>query len=284
MNDPTPPVQTHLMDRAVEWTRQVGELTLGWFNHPELGVERKGDGSPVTQADRAAERFLREQIQAVYPDDAITGEEEADRLGTSGRRWVIDPIDGTKAFTHGVGTYSNLLYLQDEHGPAVGVINLPALGETVWAGRGRGCFLDGSSCTVSDRARVAGSYLSCTGFHEWTTSMFERATHADLQLRTWGDAYGYALVASGRVEAMFDPAMAWWDLAPMLVIIPEAGGTITSRVGGDAGVASIDHPDYSFSAIASNGRFHSALITLLSADEGGSRPDQGSDQGHEGLV
>ena len=263
MSTEAPPVDVHLMDHAVAWTREAGELTLGWFNHPELGVEHKGDGSPVTSADRAAERFLRERIEAEFPDDAILGEEEDERVGTSGRRWVIDPIDGTKAFTHGVGTFSNLLYLEDEHGPAVGVINLPALDETVWAGRGRGCFLDGSPCGVSDRDRVAGSYLTCTGFHGWTSEMFDRTTGADVQLRTWGDAYGYALVASGRVEAMFDPSLAWWDLAAMLVIIPEAGGTITAWDGGDASRPSVDHPEYAYSAIASNGRFHDELIGML---------------------
>src|SRR5690606_38622846 len=145
-----PPVDEKLLEQAVAWTRAAGELTLGWFNHPELGVEHKHDGSPVTAADRAAERLLREEIAAALPDDTVRGEEEGDRVGTSGRTWVIDPIDGTLAFSRGVGTYSNLLYMEDEHGPAIGVINLPALGETVWAGRGRGCFLDGARCSVSD--------------------------------------------------------------------------------------------------------------------------------------
>jgi histidinol-phosphatase len=258
-----PPVDEDLMHKAVEWTREAGELTLGWFNHPELQVDRKGDHSPVTQADRAAERFLRETIESHFPDDGIHGEEEDDREGTSGRRWVIDPIDGTKAFLHGVGTFSNLLYLEDEHGPAVGVINLPALGETVHAGRGRGCFLDGAPCGVSERGSITGSYLSCTGFHGWTPGMFGGVTEAGLQLRTWGDAYGYALVASGRIEAMFDPELAWWDLAAMLVIIPEAGGTITARDGGEPANPNVDHPEYAYSAIASNGRFHDRLVELL---------------------
>jgi fructose-1,6-bisphosphatase/inositol monophosphatase family enzyme len=176
---------------------------------------------------------------------------------------VIDPIDGTKAFAHGVGTFSNLLYVEDDHGPAIGVINLPALGETVWAGRGRGCFLDGAPCRVSDRDRIEGSYLSCTGFHEWTPGMFGAVTDAGLQLRTWGDAYGYALVASGRIEAMMDPLLAWWDLAALLVILPEAGGTITARDGSAAGSPNVDHPEYQWSAIASNGRFHDRLVELL---------------------
>ena len=258
-----PPVDEHLMNRAVSWARSAGELTLGWFNHPELDVERKHDGSPVTAADKAAERMLRELITTELPDDAIRGEEEDDRPGTSGRTWVIDPIDGTKAFSRGVGTFSNLLYMEDEHGPAIGVINLPALDETVWAGRGRGCFHDGSPCRVSERTDPAGSALSVTGFHGWNPAMFERTTASGLELRTWGDAYGYALVASGRIEAMFDPALAWWDLAAMLVIIPEAGGTLTNWEGGNAAEAHIDHPEYRWSAIASNGGFHDRLVELL---------------------
>ena len=263
-----PPVDSSLLDQAVLWTRAAGELTLGWFNHPEIGLEHKHDGSPVTAADRAAERLLREEIVEALPDDALRGEEEEDRPGTSGRTWVIDPIDGTKAFTHGVGTFSNLLYMEDEHGPAIGVINLPALGETIWAGRGRGCFHDGSPCRVSDRADPSGSYLCTTGFHGWTPQMFGAVDAAGLELRTWGDAYGYALVASGRVEAMFDPLLAWWDLAAMLVIIPEAGGTLTSWDGGDPAVENPavenpDHPEYRWSAIASNGTFHDRLVELL---------------------
>ena len=94
----------------------------------DLEIERKGDGTPVTQADKAAERFLREQIAGRFPDDAIVGEEEADRAGTSGRTWIIDPIDGTKAFTHGVPLYTNLLAVDDADGPAIGVINMPGAG------------------------------------------------------------------------------------------------------------------------------------------------------------
>lgn len=258
-----PPVDQDLLDQAVNWARSAGELTLGWFNHPELSVEHKHDGSPVTAADKAAERLLREEISAALPDDAIRGEEEADRPGTSGRTWVIDPIDGTKAFSHGVGTFSNLLFMEDEHGPAIGVINLPALGETVWAGRGRGCFLDGARCTVSERTELTGAYLCTTGFHGWTPAMFERLNRAGVEVRTWGDAYGYALVASGRVEAMFDPALAWWDLAAMLVIIPEAGGTLTNWQGGDPAEPSMDHPEYKWSAVAANGALHDQMVSLL---------------------
>lgn len=253
-------VDRTLLDQAVAWTRAAGELTLGWFNHTELTVDAKGDGSPVTQADRAAERLLRELIEAEYPEDSIHGEEEQDKVGTSGRRWVIDPIDGTKAFSHGVATYSNLLYLEDDEGGAVGVINLPALGETVAAGRGLGCFFDDAPCSVSDHPTPDGAYLSSTAFELWTPEHFGAVRAAGMELRTWGDAYGYALVASGRIEAMSDPVLAWWDLAALTVIIPEAGGVITTW---DGEPEHIPNESGHYSAIASNGRFHEQLVAIL---------------------
>lgn len=255
-------VDQKLLDQAIEWSRTAGELTLGWFNHSELAVDSKGDGSPVTQADRAAEHLLRELISAEYPDDGIVGEEFPERVGTSGRKWVIDPIDGTKAFTHGVATYSNLLYLEDEEGGAVGVINLPALGENVAAGRGLGCFSDGGRCSVSTHDRLDGAYLSSTAFELWDGSLFDRVVGAGMQVRTWGDAYGYALVASGRIEAMTDPVLAWWDLAALTVIIPEAGGTITSWTGSTEFSSGSD-ADYAYSAVATNGLVHDELISVL---------------------
>jgi histidinol-phosphatase len=258
-----PPVEEHLLEQAVEWTRAAGELTLGYFNHPELDVAHKHDGSPVTAADRAAEHLLRELITAAHPDDTVRGEEHADQVGSSGRTWVIDPIDGTRPFSRGVGTFSNLLFLEDEHGPAVGVVNLPALGETVAAGRGLGCFADGTPCRVSDTATLDGAHLSCTSFDGWSPARFERVRSNGIELRTWGDAYGYALVATGRIDAMCDPALAWWDIAPLLVLLPEAGGVITSFGGGPAEDRNVDHPEYAYSAVASNGVLHEQLLGVL---------------------
>ena len=260
MGHVTPSTDPELVDFAAQIVREAGALTLQMFKAAELAVERKGDGSPVTVADRQAERYLRERIRERFPDDEILGEEEPDQQGTSGRRWVIDPIDGTESFARGVALYTNLLYLEDEHGPAIGIINLPALGETVYAARGLGCFLDGSPVRVSDHPTLEGSHLSCTGFHEWTTDMFDRVQRAGVQLRTWGDAYGYALVASGRIEAMFDPVLAWWDIAALTVIVPESGGTLT-RWDGSSEQPRADHELHS--AIASNGRFHDQLVELL---------------------
>ncbi len=131
--------------QALEWVREAGAGTLAHFRSEELIIDTKTDGSPVTRADHEAEALLRQRITEAFPDDAIHGEEQDDEPGSSGLTWVIDPIDGTKAFSHGVGTFSNLLALTDEDGPVFGVINLPALGEILWAVRGEGCWINGTA-------------------------------------------------------------------------------------------------------------------------------------------
>jgi histidinol phosphatase-like enzyme (inositol monophosphatase family) len=243
------------VDAAVALAREAGDTTLRWFRTPDLGVQTKVDGTPVTEADRAAERLVRGWLEANFPDDAVVGEEEVDRPGTSGRRWIVDPIDGTKAFTRGVPLFSTLLAVEDEHGPAVGVIHLPALGETVWAGRGSGCFVNGEPARVNDHASLDGAYVMSSALDHWPERAVPAFEVAGAVLRTWGDGYGYALVATGRVEAMVDPVVAPWDLAPMPVIMAEAGGrfsdlTGTVRIDGGSGVAT-------------NGRVHEELLRLL---------------------
>ena len=215
----------------------------------------KRDGSPVTEADYAAERFLRSEISATYPDDTIRGEEEGDEAGRTGRTWVIDPIDGTKAFTQGVPLFATLLALVDDRGPAVGVICLPALDECVWAGRGRGTSWDGVRCRVSTRTSLEEAYVCTSGLSYWPDRALRRVRAAGARVRTWGDAYGYALVATGRAEAMVDPECFDWDVAPMSVIIAEAGG----RFSDTAGVADWQ----SGSAIATNGNLHDDLLNCF---------------------
>jgi histidinol phosphatase-like enzyme (inositol monophosphatase family) len=245
------------LDDAVALVRAAGERTLRWFRAEALDVDRKGDGTPVTAADRDAERFLREELAARFPHDAIHGEEEDDLAGTSGRTWIIDPIDGTKAFTQGVPLYCNLLALHDEHGPAIGVINLPALDETVYAGRGLGCWCNGARAQVSQKADLHEAYVMASGFGGWPDEAILALQRAGTHLRTWGDGYGYALVATGRAEAMVDFVAAPWDLAPMPVIIGEAGGTFTALDG----VAAVDHG----SGVATNGHVHDALLDALAS-------------------
>lgn len=251
------PVDRRLADEVVDLVREAGALTLRWFRSATLDVERKGDGTPVTAADKAAERFLRDQISRRWPDDAIVGEEEDDVAGTSGRTWVVDPIDGTKAFTHGVPLYSNLLAFSDEHGPAVAVINLPALGQTVYAARGHGCFEDGRPARVSSTPGLEGAYLSTSGLEHLPAGLLEGVSAAGAYLRTWGDGYGYALVATGRIDAMVDVGVSVWDVAPMPLVMAEAGGRFTD-VDGNPGAAG-------GSGVATNGLVHDEVLALLAA-------------------
>ena len=228
-SDPRPAVDPALVDFAVQIAREAGTLTLRYFRRTDLDVESKGDGTPVTVADREAERLLRDRIAEAFPDDSVVGEEEPDVAGTSDRTWVLDPIDGTQSFIHGVPLYANLVALEDNYGPAVGVINVPGLDECVWAGRGRGCFVDGELARVGDRTDLRGACAA-----------LDALVGSGAVIRTWGDAYGYVLVATGRADAMVDPVVSRWDVAPMLTILPEAGGlfcdlsgTVTAE-GGDA--------------------------------------------------
>jgi histidinol-phosphatase len=250
-----PPIDQATLDTAVALLREAGDRTLSWFRATDLQVVRKGDGTPVTEADRDAERFLREQLAEAFPGDGVLGEEEPPTESTTGRRWIIDPIDGTKAFTHGVPLYSNLLALEDEHGIAVGVVNLPALGETVWAGRGLGCWSERGPATVSDHAELQGAYVMSSSFGHWPAGSVAALEAAGAVLRTWGDGYGFALVATGRAAAMVDPVVAPYDIGPMPVLLSEAGGCFTDL----AGAATIE----SGSGVASNGHIHDELLALL---------------------
>jgi histidinol phosphatase-like enzyme (inositol monophosphatase family) len=248
-------VDQALLDWAVDLAQRAGELSLKWFRQDGLDIDQKRDGSPVTVADRTVERFLREEISARYPDDGVLGEEEAELVGSSGRRWIVDPIDGTKAFTHGVPLYANLVALEDPDGIAIGIINRPGLGETVGAGRGLGCWCNGTLATVSQHAGLKDRYVTATGFDDWDNETLLRVKATGAFLRTWGDAYGYALVATGRVEAMVDVVAERYDLAPMPVIIAEAGGRFTDW----SGIATYAGGN----GVATNGVVHDELLAAL---------------------
>jgi histidinol phosphatase-like enzyme (inositol monophosphatase family) len=223
-----------LLDFAVGVAREAGAITQRYFGGSFV-VARKADDSFVTQADREAERFIRRAIEEAYPEDSILGEEEGQRLGSSNRRWIIDPIDGTYSFVHGVPLYGVLIGLEIETEASVGVVNLPALGELVYAARGLGCFLNGEPARVSTTATLDRALLLATDFGVCEQYGFGAAA-ARLQAsvsarRTWGDAYGHMLVATGRADIMLDPVMNVWDCAALLPILEEAGGTFTDWKG-----------------------------------------------------
>ena len=249
------PASAELLDEAVYLARQAGVLTLDWFNDHELSVNRKDDGSPVTDADKAAESLLREALAKKFPDDAVIGEEFPEEQGKSGRTWIIDPIDGTRSFVRGVPLYTTLLALFDQHGPAIGVAVVPPLEEAVWAGRGLGCYHNGRRCQVSSQAEISRSYLCASGFEWWPDGAFGRVSRTGARMRTWGDGYGYVLVATGRTDAMIDPGLNLWDIAPMLTIIPESGGQITQWNGNNT-------PE-SGDWLTTNGLIHDQLLNTL---------------------
>lgn len=225
---------------AVAAARKAGDLTLTYFQRDDLGVEIKADDSPVTVADRGAEQLLRREIAAAFPHDGILGEEFGEQAGTSGYRWILDPIDGTKSFISGVPLYGTLIGVEREGRSVVGVIHIPGLGETAYAAIGEGAwYVKGNASPRPARVSKKPSLregLFCTSEVRNFERIGRRDAYDKLQAaarisRSWGDAYGYLLVATGRAELMVDPMMHVWDCAALQPVIEEAGGTFTDWNG-----------------------------------------------------
>jgi histidinol-phosphatase len=249
---------------AVQIAREAGLLTLEYFNQGNYQVERKMDDSPVTVADRRSEELLRRRIAERFPDDAIHGEELADRSGRSGYRWILDPIDGTKSFIHGVPLYATLIAVERDGQSLAGVIRLPALDECVYAATGSGAWhVVGSGVPRPARAsacpRLAEGLFLTSSVASYDglgcREAYDRLQATARLTRTWGDAYGYMLVATGRAEAMVDPVMEVWDAGPLPPILAEAGGTFTDWQG---------HPRIdSGKGFATNGRVFDEVLAVL---------------------
>lgn len=227
------------LELALAAAREAGDITLKYFRQDNYAVEWKHDRSPVTVADRAAEQHLRDRIAAVFPGDAILGEELPDRPGDSGFRWILDPIDGTKSFISGVPLYGTLIGVEFDGRSVVGVIHMPALDETAYSG-GAGAWLvrGGGAPTaarVSRTARLSEALFCTSEVKTFTKSgrreAFDELDRASRLTRTWGDCYGYLLLASGRADVMVDPRMNVWDCAALAPIIEAAGGTFTDWQG-----------------------------------------------------
>jgi histidinol-phosphatase len=223
-----------LLDFALDVTWQAGRITLRYFQTGMAAVERKGDNSPVTTADRESEQYLRGMITRYYPDHGTLGEEYGEQPGRGDFRWIIDPIDGTKSFISGFPIYGCLLALVERDRPLVGVAHFPALDETLYASLGGGCYWNGRRARVSTVTTLADATLLGSEISQgWDDklSAWQRLNAATYIQRTWGDSYGYAMVATGRAEIMVDPKLHIWDAAPFGVILPEAGGTFTDWKG-----------------------------------------------------
>ena len=250
------PSVKELLDVAIDAAYLAGRRTLAYFN-TGIEVETKKDDTPVTRADREAEQMVRAHIGNYFPTHAIEGEEYGDTAGDAKYRWVVDPIDGTKSFIRGVPFYGTLIGVEIDNVATVGVIYLPALDEMLFAALGHGAFWNGRKAQVSMVSRLedagvcTSDELMSRGRSDAYANIISRAKFA----RTWGDCYGYALVATGRIEVMLDPVMNPWDCAPCLPILIEAGGKCTDWKGN----ATIRGGDL----VACNAALHSEILTIL---------------------
>lgn len=247
---------------AIESVHAAGQATLAWFQ-TNAKVDLKADATPVTEADRCAERILRERIGARYPGEAILGEEEG-LTGAGSLRWIIDPIDGTKSFISGVPTYACLLSLEEDGAPILGVAGFPGLGEIVAGEFGGGCLWNGRPARVSGQRTVVGSILSCGGPLSMTRhgrwDGFMALSEKAITSRTWSDAFGHALVATGRAAAMIDPVVSHWDISAMVLLVREAGGVCTRFDGGDPLEPKADG---SYELVSSNGLIHEEVLAAF---------------------
>jgi histidinol-phosphatase len=247
-----------LLDFAGDIAREAGAITQRHFQGSFV-AERKADNSFVTIADREAEAYLRARIAEAFPDDSILGEEEGEQPGSSNRRWILDPIDGTYSFVHGVPLYGVLIGLELDGEPVLGAVNLPGLAELVYAARGLGCFWNGEAARVSSTSSIDQALLLSTDFGVCERYGFGQAAESLQQQvharRTWGDAYGHVLVATGRADIMLDPVMNVWDCAALLPIVEEAGGTFTDWNG--------TRTIHGGNAISTNGRLFNRVMETV---------------------
>jgi len=242
----------------------AGQVTLQHFRKHDLVVDRKGDDSPVTVADREAEQETRSMLSERFPDDTIAGEEFSEQSGASEYRWTVDPIDGTKSFICGVPLYSTLLALEHRGEPLAGMILIPALRQAVVAAMGQGCFYSDDLSTWSAAKVSAKDSLSDAVFVTSEVKTFASRGDSDAYrrleascflTRTWGDGYGYLMVATGRADLMVDPICNAWDVAAMVPILTEAGGRFTDWKG----VATVRGGD----GLGTNGRLHDEALARL---------------------
>jgi len=269
-----PPTLVNALDGRVAFALSLASTasreTLKFFRTSEFQVERKSDRSPVTRADKQAEQVVREMVAKAFPSDAILGEEFGSVAGQSEFEWIIDPIDGTKSFISGVPLYSTLVGMTVAGEPVIGVISIPALGELIIASKGLGAWYGQSTSIqqteiplkrayVSKQSRLADGLMVTSQVDNFSRRKAESA-YRELEAeayvsRTWGDGYGYLLVATGRAEAMVDPIVNPWDVAAVAPVIEEAGGRFSSWRG--------DFDIRAGHCLGSNGLVHEQVLSRL---------------------
>jgi histidinol-phosphatase len=228
---------------ALSLADDADALTLARFRAADLRVETKADLTPVTDADRAVERAIRERVARERPGDGVFGEEEGDDGGAT--RWIVDPIDGTRNFSRGIPVWGTLLALERDGALELGVVSAPALGRRWWAVRGAGAFANGERIGVSKVAMLAEASVSCTYARDLAL-LEPQVWHA----RGLGDFWQHVLVAEGALDAAVDAKLALWDRAALEPIVEEAGGRVGSVNG---------------QFVSSNGLVHEAVAQCLNA-------------------
>jgi histidinol-phosphatase len=228
---------------ALELADAADALTLPRFRASDLHVETKPDLTPVTDADRATERMLRDRIAEDRPGESVLGEEEGDDGGAV--RWIVDPIDGTRNFSRGIPVWATLIALERERNVVCGVVSAPALGRRWWAARGEGASANGSAIGVSDVAKLGDATVSCT-YGRDLARLEPLVWHA----RGLGDFWQHMLVAEGALDAAVDVKLASWDFAALEPIVIEAGGRLDEFRG---------------QTVSTNGLVHDEVLAALSA-------------------
>ncbi len=244
MNQPNDDYLSRL-EFALDAAEQAQALILRYYQNHDLAIDSKHDNTPVTEADRGAELLIRELLEQFFPEDGILGEEFPEKPGSNQFRWILDPIDGTKSFVHGVPLFGSLIGLEElgtdgERHCVVGVCRFPALDEVVYAAKGAGAWWkvkqnEPIPARVSGTSQLSEACLCTNNVARWESlglgPVYENLSKQVQLTRGWGDCFGHMLVATGRAEMMIDPVLSEWDAAALLPILEEAGGHFIDRTG-----------------------------------------------------
>jgi histidinol-phosphatase len=252
------------LNLALTLADMADRLSLAHFRAADLIVETKPDFTPVTEADRGVERALRDQLATHRPDDSILGEEYGSQ-GDSSRRWILDPIDGTKNYVRGVPVWACLIALEEDGDVTVGVVSAPALSRRWWAAKGEGAYVSDPTSPeprrlhVSRVARLADASFSYSDDVGWAEHGASRALdtllHSTWRHRAYGDFWSHMMVAEGLVDVAGEPELESYDMAALIPIVEEAGGRMTAFDG--------RHPLEGRSALSSNGVLHEEVLALM---------------------
>lgn len=228
-----------IKDQALSFMRPAKREVLKWFRN-EYETDLKPDSSPVTIADRNAEEIIRKKLTKHFPEHGIIGEEFGNRNADAEWVWTIDPVDGTRSFIRGLPLFASMIALLHKGDPVLGVIELPALGETAWAVKRKGAFLNGKPIKVSKKKKLQGSFIAVADRYcfrqQKQTSLLNKLNKEAAIVRTYPDAFGHLMAIRGAVDVMVDPLAKIWDYAPCKILAQEAGGKFANFSGNRASI------------------------------------------------